>query len=698
MNLLKQFIANIKAKITKHYVTKQVVSVLKLTHAQELANTPGEMWPQVRAKHTKQIEAVHDGKLDIVDRRSWAFPFLPSTLTRLQQPIIKMIPYNLRRFARTPIPRRAINMIKNSVTSLDWDIIPLLSPLEAVDEDQETRIQIGKACFNHPNNEQSWQSFLDTGIDDFCIMGAMVIEPQLTPDPKRPIKMWNVDASTIRFFPNWRESDPTQPKYAQMTGLRGERGVIIFYDDELVYIKDNPSVETPFGTSKMEIAFQSILSFLGVQEMSGRAGADQVHRSWLWWENNVGVQNLDILRRHITNDLEGQAKINLMSGFKAPEVISVTTVTEEDLLLNWQELLIRMIAAGFDMSAQAFLERDVNRSTGEVLSDMDFRSAVVPTAVRIAEYFTRFILHRKLGWYDLEFKFLNLDDPDFITKIDILQKQYACNAITPNEIRQALGKPKLATPFAELTQFEMILLNTEAQGKVQDANAEKSAQRQQQLFQQQMEQQMQYSQSQQEQDGQRNTDQQASAKNIKLKVPKQKPWPKNNLKPLPKMPALKLPLLPMAGSRYNCYEVADMSLSQLMAAMDNGTVPSDPDDLVQQMTTQDPDILEQLSPEVQTYLDALLKKQQDEDAKKKPKVTPKAKKDQLKKFRKGQHVPAEVEHTVYRTALQPGKSTKETQAIAPAFIDKRTTGITPGAGRGKEVSITDVRTFKKRRE
>src|ERR1700761_9506070 len=426
--IFKSFLNNYKARIAHHYVTKTVVHTLSLAHAQELSTAPLEMWPQLKDKHALQIAAVRDGKMDIVDRRSWAFPYLPSTLTRLQQPIIKMVPYNLRRFARTPVPRRAINLIKNAVTALDWEIKPIKNALQVVGEDQATRIQIAKECFQHPNNEQSFQTLLDTAIDDMCIMGALVIEPQITPDPQRPIKMWNVDASTIRFFPNWREDDPKQPHYAQMTGLKGERGIIVFYDDELMYVKDNPSVETPFGTSKMEIAFQSIMSFLGVQEMSGRAGADQVHKTWLWWKEGVANQNMDVLRRHIQNDLEGQAKINIMSGMPAPEVIEVTTVTIDDILLPWQEMLIRMICASFDMTAVNFLERDVNRSTGEVLSDSDFRSAVVPTATRIAEAFTRFILHSKLKWLDLKFEFTNLDDPDIQTKVDMLAKLYSMNA------------------------------------------------------------------------------------------------------------------------------------------------------------------------------------------------------------------------------------------------------------------------------
>ena len=690
--------SNFRARVAKHYVIKELVTTLQLAHAVELSQIPGEMHPQVRAKHALQIEAVRAGKLDIVDRRSWAFPYLPSTLTRLQQPIIKMIPHNLRRFARTPVPRRAINLIKNAITSLDWDIVPIKNVEAPVDEDQATRIQIAKVCFQHPNNEQSFQELLETGLDDFCIMAAMVVEPQITPDPKRPIKMWNVDCSTIRFFPNWRESDPDQPKYAQMTGLKGERGIIVFYGDELMYIKDNPSVETPFGTSKMEVAFQSLTHFLGVQEMSGKAGSDQVHKTWLWWQEGTTEDKLDIIRRHITNDLEGQAKISLMSGMKAPEVIDVTTVTNEDILLPWQEMLIRMICAAFDLSAVNFLERDVNRSTGEVLSDMDFRSAVVPTAVRIAEHFTRFILHKKLGWIDLEFKFLNLDDPDLQTKIDMLQKQYSINAITPNEVRAELGKPPLPTRFADLTQFEAILVNTQAAASIQDANAQKASDRASQQQQQQFEQ---YQQMQEQQPA---GEQEAAALPTAPKTQKGPAGPsKMKLSPLK---APKLPMMPMAGSIYSAHQVASMSLSELIAAMDNGKVPKNAQKLTQNMQTQDPLILEQLEPSVASYLDSLKKEQAKEEARTKVNITPDAEKEQLTRFRKAKHKPSDIERDLFPNQRGPRDTTPELRSVQRTMRDKRsrvktTPGIkvtrAPGQGTGKEISTTDVNKGRRKR-
>lgn len=359
-------------------------------------------------------------------------------------------PYNLRRFSETPIPRRAINLIKNSVNALRWEIRTV--PDVENNPDRQLRIRIATECFRRPNNADSFRSFSEAVLEDLIIGGYGCIEPQMTPYYKRPIKMWPVDGSTIRIFPDWSEGQPDKTKYAQMTGLKGERGVVVFLADELSYIRANVRSSTPFGLGMLEVAFNSVNAFLGIQDMSARAGADQIHKTWLWWEATQNPSHIQIVRRHVQNEIEGQAKLSLIAGLKKPEVIEVTPVKPEDLLLEWQEFLIRIIANAFNMSPLSLgLERDVNRNTGQIMQDADFRSAVVPTARSYEEALTRDILHTQLGWRDLEFAFLNLDDLDILTNTIIQQRQYMMDAITPDEARRSAGRPPLPGGWGRLT-------------------------------------------------------------------------------------------------------------------------------------------------------------------------------------------------------------------------------------------------------
>jgi hypothetical protein len=448
---------------------------MAVMHAQELGSTPGEQWALVKQKHANEIRAVRDGKFDIVDRRSWPLPYLPESLHRLNQPLIKNTPYNLRRFAETPIVRRAMNLIKNAILALSWDIVPV-EDSDNEDPGRELRIRTAKECLKHPSNDESWRTLLEAVLDDLLSIGVGVIEPQMTPSPRRPVKMWAVDGNTIRKFLDWTESAPEKPKYAQMTGLKGERGLVAFRAEELMYIMENVRTSSPFGLGKLEVAFNAVNAFLGAQDAASRAAADQVHKTWLFWEQMQSPAHLNTVRRHITNELEGQSKISLMMGMKKPEVIDVQAVKPDDLLIPWQELLIRIIAAAFDLSPMALgLERDVNRNTATVMAMSDFRSAVLPTARRIEEAFTRKLLHQYLGWRDLKFSFLNLEDPDMQTLIMLMQRTYAMNAITPNQVNEKLGLPPIPGGWGDMTQLQSMVFAEVASTMIQSAAAKDQA-------------------------------------------------------------------------------------------------------------------------------------------------------------------------------------------------------------------------------
>jgi hypothetical protein len=548
-------------------------------------------------------------------------------------------PYNLRRMSRTPVPRRAINLIKGALIAQPWDIRPIenTAPIDNESEDdQKERVHIGKKVFTHPNHSDSFQTYMEQGTEDMCILGAFVGELRLTYDPERPLKMWPVNVESIRIFPAWSETTLDMPHYAQMTGLKGERGAVLFYDDEMLYIRDNPSTDNPFGLGKMEVAFMSVNSFLGIQDMSGRAGADQVHKTFLWWEQPQSDSAYQIVRRHIQNELEGQAKISIIGGMKKPEVVEVTPVTEEDLLLNWQELLIRMIANGFDMSAMALgVEHDINRAVGEVLDDKDFRSAVVPMAKRLQEAFTRKILHDKLGWYDLEFIFLNLDDPDAQTKIDMYARMYSCNSIVPNEIRRGMNLKPLdpeTHPFAELTQFECMLINIQAMEDTQNNLADAGANRQLQV--QQVQNRLNPPQPPQPAGpGQPPGKGPQTAPGSPKPAPQQAPQQPQQSKPQPITPgsvsrggqppspkALALPKFPIAssanGKKYTAKKLQQLPLNEIADVWNFSQMPAS--QFLLAMDQQEPGILETLTQEVKEFFDQALEQEANKPRRKIP--------------------------------------------------------------------------------
>jgi hypothetical protein len=476
MNLLKmlwKFLtswrADLKAKTAKYLVTREVIKLLQVTHAQELLSTPRNEWAMVKSRQVAEIEAARDAKqFDIVDRQSWAYPYMPESLHRLNVPVLKNTPYSIRRFSETPIPRRAMNLVKNSVLQFKWQIKPTKEFVDDKDPDREKRIRIATETLKRPNNTgESFRDLLEMALEDFLLVGMGVIEHRTTPYFKRPTKMWAVDGSTIRMFLDWTESAPDRPRYAQMTGLKGERGIVTFLSDELLVIRDNIRTATPFGLGRMEVGFNSVNAFLGVQDMSAKAGADQIHKTWLWWEQTINTAHIQQLRRQVMNELEGQSKLAMVAGVKAPKTIDIKPVTIEDFMLDWQKFLIVIIAAAFDLSPQALnLDDHQNKATAQVMADSDWKNAVVPVATRFQAAFTRQWLHDDLNWKDLEFEFQNLDDPDPITRTVIDQRLYTMDAITSDEVRKKNNLPPLPGPWGRLTMMQKQLLLVEAQAKM----------------------------------------------------------------------------------------------------------------------------------------------------------------------------------------------------------------------------------------
>lgn len=612
LDAIRQFHRDLKAKAARHYRTSEIVRVLSRSHEQELAATPGEQWALVKSRQANEIQAVRDGKFDVIDRRTWQFPYLPEALHRLNQPILKNTPYNLRRFSETPIPRRAINLIKNAILELKWqvEVIPELED-EGAPQERAKRIRIATDCFKRPNNVDSFRTFTEAVLEDIILGGYGCFEPRMTPYYKRPWKMWSVDGSTIRIYADWTEGTPERPRFAQMTGLKGERGIVAFLADELVYIKDNSRTSTPFGLGKLEVAFNTVNSFLGAQDMAGKAGSDQVHKTFLWWEQPQNQAHVQTVRRHLQNELEGQAKISMVAGMKKPEVIPVEAVKPDDLLLEWQEFLIRIIANAFDLSPFSLgLEKDVNRNTGLIMAIGDFKGAVVPMATRLQEAYTRDLLNGFLGWKDLQFVFLNLDDPDALTLMQIEQRQYQSNALLPDEIREKKGLPPLEEGWGKLTFGQMQILIQEAMALARAKSMPQGG-------------------------------------GMGESTPSYSSGPGGSYpNSLGGSPASSGGMRGFQGSligqgEFAPEDVAEMSPEEVQYYQEMGMLP-DTSELAQQMDVSKPGVLEQLSDELTEFFEKA-ETDKEEEAEQPQKVTSADERGQVKKFKKSLRKPTVVE-------------------------------------------------------
>lgn len=366
---------------------------------------------------------------------------LPSILAPYQIPsraMPKPTPANLRRFAETPVVRRAINIIKDRVASLDWQVRLKRDYSPEQVGHAKRRLRVLRHSLEHPNPSDSFRTLIEQVIEDALVGGFGAIEMETTGEPDRPFVLWPVDGATIQIDPKW-DGNADGVRYAQQTGLPGSGALIPLRDDELIYLRTNPRSYTPFGLGALEVAFETVNTFLAAHHFAGKLASNSVVQYALWINDTTPSQQ-ERLIRWWQDEVEGTGRVPLLSSPEKPEVLRFAAGTDADMRMNWQQFLIRMISNAFSLPPLLLgLEQDVNRSTASELMDEAFHSAIVPMARMIAEHITRDLFAKRLGWSEFEFVFNQLDATDEMERVEVQTALLAAGVLTVNEVRAMRG-------------------------------------------------------------------------------------------------------------------------------------------------------------------------------------------------------------------------------------------------------------------
>src|SRR5438270_4048241 len=375
-------------------------------------------------------------------RRTLAMPAILSAAATRPAILPKPTPANLRRFGETPVARKAINTIKDRVVGMKWRIQPKHGRALTEIPAGADRVRLLTDNLDSPNSDDSFRSLAEQVLEDVIVGGFGAVEVQRSDDPARPLALWPVDGATIRMKTNW-DGDPGSPRYVQVTNPYGvsSNHDIELNDDELIYIRLNPRTHTPFGLGRLEVAFESINSFLGAHRYAARLASNSVVQYALWLQDLAPAHH-ERLICWWQDEIEGTGRVPILSVESKPEVLRFAAGTDADLRLGWQQFLLRIIADAFDLPPLSLgLEQDVNRSTADVNTDQAFRTAIVPTARLFAEHITHDAINKKLGWLDLEFVFTDVDARDEREQAEIHEILLRNGVLTVNEVRRMRGLP-----------------------------------------------------------------------------------------------------------------------------------------------------------------------------------------------------------------------------------------------------------------
>jgi HK97 family phage portal protein len=366
---------------------------------------------------------------------------LPSIFSPAQFPgrlLPKPTPMNLRRFAETPVVRRAINVIKDRIAAMDWQVRVRRGFRQQDLAFTERKLRALRLMLEEPNAVDSFRTLMEQAIEDALTGGFGAIEMEPTGDPDRPAMMWAVDGASIRINARW-DGDVETPRYAQVLPGQLESAAVDLRDGQLMYIRMNPRSFTPFGLGPLEVAFETVNQFLSAHRYAGKLAANSVAQYALWLNEATPAQH-DRLIRWWQDEIEGTGRVPLISTEQKPEVLRFAQGTDADMRLAWQEFLIRMVANAFGLPPLMLgLEADVNQSTAAEMTDEAFRGAISPLAMLLAGHLTRDLFGKCIGWREFEFVFNDLNARDEETELAVQVELLQAGVLTVNEVRAMRG-------------------------------------------------------------------------------------------------------------------------------------------------------------------------------------------------------------------------------------------------------------------
>ena len=377
------------------------------------------------------------------DKKPAPAPALPAVLQPWRPQGVGALPkptaVNLRRMAEQPVVRRAINLVKDRIVNMRWQVE--LKPNVAPGEHTARRLAALRRLMDAPNPQDSFRTWAEPLLEDVIVGGFGSVEIEHTGDREEPLRLWPIDGATIQVDAAWN-GDPAVPRYAHAANPFQLSDVQPLLDRELMYIRLNPRTHTPLGLGRVEVAFDSVNQFLSAHRYAGRLASNSVVQYALWLDEATPAQH-ERLIRWWQDEVEGTGQVPILSTDSKPEVLRFGQGTDADLRLNWQEFLIRVIANAFDMPPMFLgLTEDVNRSTATEMSAQSFESAVLPVASLLADHITRDIFDRALGWSEFQFVFAT-EARDEATEIALQVQMIAAGIMTIGEVRSLRGLPPL---------------------------------------------------------------------------------------------------------------------------------------------------------------------------------------------------------------------------------------------------------------
>ncbi len=369
--------------------------------------------------------------------------------------------------SESSIPSRAIRLIRNGVSLMDFGIQPRVLDVDARKvKDFARAIEDTRRVLENPNESDDFSSWTGAVVEDLlCFdMGGWeyVPSPINMPGVNDILALYPFPGHTMAEVVEWNGSaDDT--RWVQVRDSRQEvastgSNQIPFTHADIEFLMQRKRTFRPFGHSQLETSVDLMEAWLGITEYQAEVASNAYPPIWIYVgeTDEVGVQQM---RVYWEMDMQGRGTPGIFGNTTGkPEVLELKPQDDAALYLKYQEMLVRSIAYSFDLKPQDFnIERDLNRSTAVVGAAKSVEEARKPIARLLAKRINGRVLPMiaKLTnnplVNELEFFWGTIDQADDTAIAKIHSDYLDRDVLTIDEVRQDLDMAPLPNGLGKMT-------------------------------------------------------------------------------------------------------------------------------------------------------------------------------------------------------------------------------------------------------
>lgn len=353
----------------------------------------------------------------------------------------------LRRMAAANwVDRACIETLRDEVTAIPWDIVPV-NPKE--DYDPKFQQYIKELLLRPNRNNENWRTFIQKIVEDILVCDAGCFEKVRNKNGVI-IELWHVDGATIK--PLYDEHGVVgDPAYEQfLPGQKENTPLAEWENQDFTYIMWNPqgSVDTfGFGLSPVEAGLAVGTAFLYAEAYTlGFFKTNTIPPMIINMGKEVPPAEIDRFRAFLAAEMMGTQGFHtpIVSSFNEGFDVKNLLVQPKDMAWqNYLEWQMKWKVALYRMSPQDIgFSLDQYKVEGEVQQDLSQNKAINSLKGVLKQYInTEIIGDRGFGSfnYNLQFQWIDTDVVDIVDQAQVDKIYLQTGVKTINEVRMRDG-------------------------------------------------------------------------------------------------------------------------------------------------------------------------------------------------------------------------------------------------------------------